>query len=93
MLLTPLHQHYGKQVASMYTHRVFNGVIEELREDGLLYISNVMSDTGYQMHNIKNSDLGIGLGGSFFMNQIQGLCALTILCRHLVYHAIIPSQL
>lgn len=67
-----------------YTYKVFNWVIEELREDELLYISNVMSDIGCRVYDIKNSNLGIDLGGSFFMNQIQGLCALRILCKHLV---------
>ncbi|KAK9232375.1 hypothetical protein WN943_022621 [Citrus x changshan-huyou] len=53
VLVTPFHQHYEKQAASVYTRRVFNRVLEELREDGLLYISNIMSDIGRRVYDIK----------------------------------------
>lgn len=41
-----------------YTYRVFNWVIEELCEDGLLYISNVMSDIDCRVYDIKKFKYG-----------------------------------
>lgn len=41
-----------------YTYRVFNWVIEELREDGLSYISNVIFDIGCRVYDIKKFKSG-----------------------------------
>ncbi|KAH9646936.1 protein FAR1-RELATED SEQUENCE [Citrus sinensis] len=57
VLITHLQKHYEQQAATIYTRTVFNRVLKELREDGLLYISNCMSDVGRRIYVIKKFKL------------------------------------
>ncbi|KAL9415047.1 hypothetical protein AB3S75_043342 [Citrus x aurantiifolia] len=57
VLVPAVQKHYEQQAATIYTRTVFNRVLKELREDGLLYISNCMSDVGRRIYVIKKFKL------------------------------------